>query len=379
MASKKGIGIIKAFMTFVHEWRNNHPESLGMSTPQAVDRCSVVWKVMTQQERSPYIEKAKSINQQIRGKANRQMTQMDLVRREAEERLEQMKRVIEIMVKEEVEANNLENMNLLFVSFHFFTKTASGDLYVPAEFSACQFSLKQGIMSWYTTLINPGSIDLGQASDALHHSNTTHKLPLPPNALGESNINKLYEEIHDYLTKCIGRKPLIVFTKAEDMAIVKASLNDLHVKSCHRGPQIEVYSMEYLLFYLKKQILQITGLPDDDITEIFTNSYLSTDYFQYCAHIACKYHEDIDRSQYCTKSMVQRWAYAFSNFLCDDLNIPKKPGKHIPLEENSDKDPDPGPEKDNESSREVKKITHLAGFGRGRVRGRLPTLGESNC
>ncbi|XP_020809067.1 protein maelstrom-like [Drosophila serrata] len=362
MAPNKTKRVTNGFMTFVQEWRQTDPVGQGMSLAQAVERCGDVWKVMTPEERSPYVEKAMTINLETRKKPS-QIVQMDLALREAEERLEEMKRTTENMVLEAVEANGLENRHFVFISHNFFTTTVSGDLYVPAEFSACKFSLKQGIMSWYTTLINPGSLDLGQARDALHHSTTTHGLPLPPNALGERNMNKLYKNIHDYLTRCIGCKPLIVFTNSEDIGRVKASLDDLRVKSCHRGKEIVVLGIEYLLFCLKKQLLLIAGQPIDDIHELCTDSYVKKDVYEFESHISCKFHEDVDRTQFCSLSRVQRWGLITMQ-VCDVLNIPKKPGKHIP-------DPDPDPKK-------VQKNTCLAGFGRGRPRARLSTLGEAN-
>ncbi|KAH8380721.1 hypothetical protein KR200_003032, partial [Drosophila serrata] len=368
MAPNKTKRVTNGFMTFVQEWRQTDPVGQGMSLAQAVERCGDVWKVssqgyakiavlqalslqvMTPEERSPYVEKAMTINLETRKKPS-QIVQMDLALREAEERLEEMKRTTENMVLEAVEANSLENRHFVFISHNFFTTTVSGDLYVPAEFSACKFSLKQGIMSWYTTLINPGSLDLGQARDALHHSTTTHGLPLPPNALGERNMNKLYKNIHDYLTRCIGCKPLIVFTNSEDIGRVKASLDDLRVKSCHRGKEIVVLGIEYLLFCLKKQLLLIAGQPIDDIHELCTDSYVKKDVYEFESHISCKvrkdimkiiikmkqisldlfwqFHEDVDRTQFCSLSRVQRWGLITMQ-VCDVLNIPKKPGKHIP-------------------------------------------------
>ncbi|EDW40050.1 GL18103 [Drosophila persimilis] len=44
------------------------------------------------------------------------------------------------------------------------------------------------------------------------------------------------------------------------------------------------------------------------------------------------YHEKVDRTKYCTKSMVLRWGYMISLYICGDLAIPLQPRKHVPIE-----------------------------------------------
>jgi len=44
-----------------------------------------------------------------------------------------------------------------------------------------------------------------------------------------------------------------------------------------------------------------------------------------------QYHEEIDRTKYCTQSMVTRWAYTFCDYMCGNLAIALQPGKHKPL------------------------------------------------
>lgn len=74
----------------------------------------------------------------------------------------------------------------MFVAFNYFTKLHNSDNYVPAEFAACQYTLKDGIISMFSSLINPGQLNVGQNRDAREHATTTHLLPLPPKALGRA-------------------------------------------------------------------------------------------------------------------------------------------------------------------------------------------------
>ncbi|KAH8380631.1 hypothetical protein KR009_011902 [Drosophila setifemur] len=343
MAPKKHNG----FMMFVNEWRGNNPEGRRMTVGQAVSRCGGFWEVtillqkMTAQQRSPYISAAKNADVLSRAQKPRlnsigqPMTQVEQGEREAADSLKNMKRNTERLVMDAKKSHDLENKKFVFAAFNFFTKALTRDIYVPAEFAACEYSLKQGILSLYSTLINPGHIIFGQGSDAQQHSLTTHNLPLPPNALGETDMAKLYRDIGDYLSKCeegnIGEdKTLVVFTKSDQIPVVKSCLRYLACDCPDKCPNIEVYDIQYLMFILKKEVLDIAGLPENKFNLFVADAFFLRDFFEFTPEIACQYHEENDRSKYCTVSQVMRWAYTFSDLMCGDLGITVQPGKHIP-------------------------------------------------
>ncbi|KAH8270124.1 hypothetical protein KR018_004226 [Drosophila ironensis] len=339
MAPKKH----NAFIMFVNDWRDSHPECQRPSFAEAVTRCGPIWEKMDAQQRGPYHAGAKKANFRVRRKkellnCNGQLLahvqNKDL--EEAELQLE-MKRITERIVIDGIKSHDVESVKHLFVIFNFFTKAITSDVYVPAEFSACAYSLKNGITSVYSSFIDPGHIIFGQGSDAQHHSSTTHNLPLPPNAMGEKNMVKLYRDIVDFLIRNShngGDGPLVVFTKREDIPMVRSCFRYL---SCEdqdylQGDevQIEVLDIQYLLFIMKKEVLRMTGLPDDHINMFITDVFFQRDFFEFVPKIACQFHEDNDRAKYCTQSQVTRWAYNFSDFLCADLAIEVLPGKHVP-------------------------------------------------
>ncbi|EDW95553.2 protein maelstrom [Drosophila yakuba] len=337
MAPKKHSG----FMMFVNEWRNHNAEGRRMTLAQAVSHCGTIWEKMTTQQRGPYNSGAKDADVADRGKRERLncygqgIAQVDLAHKEAAESLMHMKRTTERLVINAKKSYDLENAKFVFATFNYFTKALTTDVYVPAEFAACEYSLKEGVRSIYSTMIDPGQIIFGQGSDALHHSSTTHDLPLPPNALGEKNMAKLYRNIVCYLTKCQGAdKPLIVFTPTENIAMVNSCFRYLECEddSGDGGRKIQVFDIQYLLFILKKAVMDVAGLNDEKINKFVTDAFFKKDFFEFTSGIACQYHEDNDRTKYCTQSMVTRWAYTFSDFMCGDLAITVQPGKHIPAE-----------------------------------------------
>ncbi|XP_017042256.1 protein maelstrom [Drosophila ficusphila] len=336
MAPKKHSG----FMMFVNEWRNQSAEGRRMTIAQAVSHCGSIWEKMTLQQRGPYNSGAKDADVLERAKRDRLncygqgLAQVDQAQKEAAESLVHMKRTTERIVMDAKKSHDLENTKFIFAAFNYFTKALSSDVYVPAEFAACVYSLKEGISSIYSSLIDPGQIIFGQGSDAQHHSSTTHNLPLPPNALGEKNLAELYRNIVDYLTKYQDDKQLIVFTPSENIAMVKSCFRYLACEDeegSRDGVQkIQVFDIQYLLFVLKKEVLDIAGLPDDNINKFVTDAFFKRDFFEFTPEISCQYHEENDRTKYCTQSMVTRWAYTFSDFMCGDLAITVQPGKHIP-------------------------------------------------
>ncbi|KAH8258868.1 hypothetical protein KR038_011113 [Drosophila bunnanda] len=336
MAPKKHSG----FMMFVNEWREKNPQSRNMTLAQAVTHCGELWKKLTTQQRGPYNSSAKDADMQARATKERLnccgqvISHVEHAQREIADSLLHMKRSIERVVMDARRSHDVENLKFVFCAFNYFTKALKSEVYVPAEFAACEFSLKEGIISVYGTLIDPGHIIFGQASDAQQHSTTTHGLPLPPKALGEKNMAKLYTQIVEYLTKCHGNKPLIVFTPTEMMPMVKSCIRFLACEGEQDSQgdldKILVYDIQYLLFILKREVLNIAGLQDDKINIYVTDSLFLKDFFEFTPEIACQFHEENDRSKYCTQSMVKRWSFIFSDFMCGDLGITVQPGKHIP-------------------------------------------------
>ncbi|XP_022219724.2 protein maelstrom 2 [Drosophila obscura] len=344
MAPKKHNG----FMAFVSDWRVNNHEGRALTISEAVTKCGILWKNMSEQERGPYNSMAKNSNVLERAAKKERLTclgdavsKIEMEKNEAINAELQMKRKIERIIlnaKNSIE-KELEDEEFVFVSFNYFTKALTGDIYVPAEFSACRYSLKGGISSNYSSMINPGHIIFGQYSDAQHHSLTTHKLPLPPKAMGETNMGRLYIDILNWLSMSNDQEdqqydhdPIIVYTTPALMPVVKSCFRYLgcEAETDKDARKIVVYDIFHLFHTLKKNVLDMAGVPNEHINFHVTTNFFTKDFFEFTADIACDYHEEIDRSKYCTKSMVMRWGFIFSDYICADLAIPLKPGKHIP-------------------------------------------------
>nr|XP_036671525.1 protein maelstrom-like [Drosophila suzukii] len=331
MAPKK----ISAFMLFVTEWRKTNDGGFEMTIDQAVAHCSEIWKEMTTLERGPYCSKAKDANGMNGNRVERlncyghPVTHVEQDKRQVEDRENLQKRTIERMVMDAKNSDDLENAKFVLVAFNVFTEDVIHDVYVPAEFSACEFSLKDGVRSVYSTLIAPDSLIFGHASDAIHHAATTHELPLPPRALGDRKMLNVFRNILEYLKKCQWDDRFVVFTPSKGIPMVTKCFSYLG-EGC--GVElIKVLDLHYLFFMLKKVVMDVAGFPDPGINKHVTDMIFKRDTFDLAPEIACQYHEEIDRTKYCTQSMVTRWAYTFCDYMCGNLAIALQPGKHKPL------------------------------------------------
>lgn len=209
----------------------------------------------------------------------------------------------------------LEDEPFIFVAFNYFTKTISNEIYIPAEFAACQFSLKSGKTSIYSSHINPGKLlprtiethcrliisasaghlIFGQGSDAQQHATTTHQLPLPPLAMGDSDMGRLYSNIVEYLSgltqsgnNAEEKKPLVVFTCTDLLPVVKGCFKYLACDSDSANNQILVYDIQYLFYVLKKEVMDLADLPHDNINKCITDNLFLNDFFEYQAGISCQ-------------------------------------------------------------------------------------------
>lgn len=142
---------------------------------------------MNAQQRGPYLSSAKDTNVASRAKVEprnclgQPLAAAELKEREAADQQMKMKRSIEdIVLKAKARhgkwpkkaffslyqisistssfPTELEDEPFIFAAFNFFTKTIASDIYIPAEFAACQFSLKSGKTSIYSSHINPGEL-----------------------------------------------------------------------------------------------------------------------------------------------------------------------------------------------------------------------------
>ncbi|XP_037935532.1 protein maelstrom 1-like [Teleopsis dalmanni] len=328
------------FMVFTMEWKQRHGH--GMSIAEATAMCGKKWEDMDEEARKPYQTKAKKQRETSKAKPKQEPCcntgdPLSVLLKEKEERenyVQQTKRNIESIVKKSQRSDRFTTDCYVVIAVNYFSKSLNGNIYVPAEISLAEFSLKRGIIKTYHTHVNPGVSMYGHQYDAQLHADETHKLPLPPDAIGERNLANIYNEILKFAEdkENGGYRPLYV--RQEHIPIAKSVVEFLQIDSDVNEIKFKIYPVQYLFYLMKETACKIGELSPPSIIE--SNAFFERDYFEYHTGISCEYHENIDRSIHCTQSVVVRSCYMFCDYMCEDVAVDIIPGRHIPIKQKID-------------------------------------------
>lgn len=104
-----------------------------------------------------------------------------------------------------------------------------------------------------------GTVELGYAFEAKDNSEKYHRLPPPPNALGERNYEKVYTGILDVLGVRSGQifgkddeqRPYI-FTRKQDTDMIESILDQLSNQQWTHI--LDVFELEFLFNLLKNKV-----------------------------------------------------------------------------------------------------------------------------
>ncbi|XP_067636308.1 protein maelstrom 1 [Eurosta solidaginis] len=326
---------LNGFMLFTMEWKNKQKKSYSLS--EATEETGKLWGSMTAEEREPYNDRAKSVRNLPGSGPSKQpvklactgkpIEQVEREQQNAEQRERQMKRDVETVVRNSVKNDQLETQSYFFIMANYFMKTPKQS-YLPAEISVAEYSLKDGVFRKYHSFINPGHSTYGREHDANEHSEKTHKLPPPPNAKGETNLGLIYNHILDFTRDPNTGEYPPVYTHYDTIPIVESVLDYLKTE-CGNNIELKVSSIQYLFYILKEATCEM-GEVEKPTSHYITDAYFERDFFEYQTGIACTYHEEIDKSKYCTQSCVTRWGFMFSDYMCRDIAIDLIPGRHVP-------------------------------------------------
>lgn len=176
------------------------------------------------------------------------------------------------------------------------------------------------------------SLPLGFAYIAKQLSEDTHRLPTPPDAMGEHNWKDILHWILDFITIDSIVNPL--YTLPVHMPIIKSFIRQFCQEdddNCCSDPKlIPIYSLTYLFFILRNQTCKYAVDNVGFLDIPMTQSILDHNIYDYALDIACDYHEKNDVSKYCALALCTRWSYTISKHVCFDLNIEFIRGQHVP-------------------------------------------------
>lgn len=184
-----------------------------------------------------------------------------------------------------------------------------------------------------------GSVELGYAADARNYSDDTHKLPIPPNAMGETNFNDVFRKIWKLLVADKNRykfddgKPF-VFTYTGDYMSEEDNilmLKSFMMQLSNKEAPIDVYPLSRLFYILSTNLFEIDRFQKIDNISI-VHMLLSRDSFEHRSGFSCEHHEKVDACAHCALSKATRWAYLMAKHLCEPLGINLVSGKHLPMD-----------------------------------------------
>uniref|UniRef100_A0A1Q3EX98 Putative maelstrom n=1 Tax=Culex tarsalis TaxID=7177 RepID=A0A1Q3EX98_CULTA len=196
-----------------------------------------------------------------------------------------------------------------------------------------KYCLETGVMNKMHEYINPQKIPLGLALDAKNWSEETHRLPVPPDSMGETDFTVLLEKLLNFIDfdeekKC---KNFLLFTDAKEVAGTENLLSQFTEDSKILFPFLVCPLGEF--FYQLKVATERYGLGLDKPNfpgRTLADILLKKDPYEYTGGISCDFHENLGNPRYCALSRVIRWSYIISDNCCLDLNIEVISGQHLP-------------------------------------------------
>ncbi|XP_058453203.1 protein maelstrom homolog [Malaya genurostris] len=328
------------FFFFMMEYKSKE-EAAGRrftgGMTEVMQKAGPHWEKLAPYEREPYNIKAKKYKAHptdligerytSQGIAFSQVETAAQARRKQE--IETQKTIVDI-IQTAVNDNSLEQLEIFLISCNYFCVTTSND-YVPAELALIKYSLGKGIMDKMNILINPQELPLGMAHDAELHTNETHQLPLPPNAIGEIDYEKVLKNIFKFTAGSSTKRHLpLLFTYNKDQVMVKNILLGFLDATGIENLEPRVYPLVDLFFYLK-QATETYGLDICTFPSVhMAKALLEKDVYAYTLGIGCEVHEGLGNTVQCALSRCIRWAYTISDSCCLDLGIEMEGGKHLP-------------------------------------------------
>lgn len=302
-------------------------------------KASPHWNRMSHEEREPYQKMAQQHREFLRENGERYTSQgiplsvVEAEQKAKEQKADTIKNTIAGMLDAGVASNELEKVEFFFISFAYFCVTSNGT-YIPAEMGLVRYSLRDGVKDRLHMFIDPGKLPLGFSYDAKVHSESDHGLPIPPDAMGEKDNDEIVLRLFNFLSQ--GEKMPPLFTETTEIKMVENILKGILTQANMDENTLLVCPLSELFYQLKRATesfgMDIKTFPSVHIAQ----AIIQKDVYEYTKDISCDFHEEKGNGKYCPLSKCVRWAFIISDSCCLDLSIEMKPGRHLPLNADTD-------------------------------------------
>lgn len=164
-----------------------------------------------------------------------------------------------------------------FIHIQYFCKSIKEDFYIPCEIGLVEFTLRKGITKTFHNYINPRILPLGTRYEAEQRKSEHHQLELPPNALGKSDFELLWNDILDFTDHCF--PPIFTATASKQQVV---NVLDQFREVAESNDYFQVFEVQPLFAKLK----------EESSNSFFhcnlADRIIQTDRLQYRFNIGCK-------------------------------------------------------------------------------------------
>lgn len=134
-----------------------------------------------------------------------------------------------------------------------------------------------------------GKLPLGYSYPAIDHSNTTHRLPCPPSAMGETDFETVYMRVKSFILSDSATNDIpTIFIKENEIDMLVSVMECLSNKS-YTDTEFDIFPLEELFFTLKEETGKygINGVSDVKSIHI-ARRLLDIDPYENRPEIACE-------------------------------------------------------------------------------------------
>ncbi|XP_029669657.1 protein maelstrom 2 isoform X1 [Formica exsecta] len=333
-----------AFFFFMLDWRKR-AEAQGRRFPNGLkdvtadSGCNEEWQSLTKQEKGPYEAMAKQdkVAGQIQNKDKKTtfgelISDIDRKEKEKKQAFKDMQENIKFSIDTAINLNILPKSKFCFMHVnHFFSMIIDNNVeYFPAEYALGIFSFEDGIEDVHHIIVS-AEIPLGYRREALETSQNSHNIPVEYQG-GETEFAVMYKKLINFLEprKVVNKYPPLYTTKTCFTA-VQSVLGKLCDAAQEDKDEFKVYELEELFIHLADEGYK----KRTDVKKKFYPVYAQRIFICYnYIHekgFECSFHKFVDGgSEYCSKSILQQWAWILCKEFCDSLGVNMRPGIHYP-------------------------------------------------
>ncbi|XP_018579635.1 protein maelstrom homolog isoform X2 [Anoplophora glabripennis] len=320
------------FFYFMLEFKERQGRNYR-SMREVADAAGPHWSKMSKEQRKPYDERALYEKNNLKpGKYTSDgldIEEVNQMERQAKEKNEEMKNKITEEIKLSAKNGRIQDKMFFLIHINSFCYCASEKRYYPAEIGIAAFNLVDGVLpeNVFHSLIKPGLLPLGYASEALSLSNETHQIAPPMADEVDNNVEDVFFTMKLFLQgKMQGsRRMPVLYCHERYMKMVQEIL-DTWCDDYQEQVFFDVYDLQYMFRVLKNTVA------GDNVwnSDTFGNREIEKDVYAYAKGISCEYHDQTNVPIYCSRSIAVRYAYTICDNCCPDLHIPFIPGCHVP-------------------------------------------------